>query len=153
MPNTPAKRGHTVKQFDLSQVPAEVRELIPDEVLESMPEPQLLQIIERSQTFSGPLPPPDVLARYGEIKSDLPERITKMAEEHNQADVLSKNRFSRAMSFATVAGPVFSFILGIGSIAAAIWLALIGQTGTSIAAIIGGFAPIIIASISNLKSK
>ena len=153
MPNTPSKRSTTVKQVDLSHVPAEVRELIPDEILQKMPEPQLLEIIERSQTFSGPLPHPDILTRYGDIKSDLPERITKMAEDHNRADVRTKDRFSFAMSFATIAGSIFTFLLGAGSIAAGIWLAILGEPGSSIAAIITGFAPIVIAAFGNLKQK
>jgi len=36
-----------------------------------------------AQTFSGPLPPPEILAKYNSVLSDAAERIISMAE--NQA--------------------------------------------------------------------
>jgi uncharacterized membrane protein len=38
----------------------------------------------RSETFAGPLPPPEALARYNEILPGLAERIVAMAERQSQ---------------------------------------------------------------------
>jgi len=135
------------------EIPEEVRELIPENVLKSLKPTDLALIIQRIQTFSGPLPHPELLNKYGEIKPDFPERIVKMAENHNAADIRTKDRFSFAMSFAAISGTVFSFLLGISGVGAGIWLAQIGYSGASIAAIIGGIAPILIASLRNFSKK
>jgi uncharacterized membrane protein len=134
-------------------IPEEVRELIPESVLKTLKPNDLALIIQRVQTFSGPLPHPELLGKYGDIKQDFPERIVKMAENHNSADIRTKDRFSFAMSFAAISGTVFSFLLGISGVGAGIWLAQIGYSGASIAAIIGGIAPILIASLRNFSKK
>ena len=137
----------------LDSIPDEVRELIPDNVLNSLKPTDLALIIQRVQTFSGPLPHPELLNKYGEIKPDFPERIVRMAENHNAADIRTKDRFSFAMSFSAIAGTLFSFLLGLSGVGAGIWLARIGYSSASIAAIIGGIAPILIASLRNFTKK
>lgn len=45
-------------------------------------------VTRQFSAFSGPLPPPDALAAYGDISPDLVDRIVKMAEaegEHRRA--------------------------------------------------------------------
>jgi len=52
-------------------------------------------MILASQSISvGPLPDPDALERYGNADPSFPERIVRMAEAHNAADVRAKNRMS-----------------------------------------------------------
>lgn len=58
----------------------------PDEViLNAVPENKKKEVKEalmviRSEVFSGPIPPPEALARYEEIQSGAADRIIKMAK-------------------------------------------------------------------------
>lgn len=77
----------------------------------------------------------------------------KMAEAHNRADVTTKNRISLSNLIVPIIGQVFTLMLGAGSILACIYLAKAGYTGAAIAAVLGGFSPIIIGAFKNLSRK
>jgi hypothetical protein len=68
--------------------------------------------VEESALFSGPLPPPAVLKGYGEVDSQYPERIFKMAESYAAADVKGRN----AESLAVILGMAFSFDSSISTV-------------------------------------
>jgi len=53
----------------------------------------ILTTQEYQEITQGPLPDPDILARYKNADPSFPERIMKMAEAHNAADVLTKKEF------------------------------------------------------------
>ena len=72
-----------------------------------------------------------------------------MAEAHANADVRRKNTESASI----VLGQIFSFALGIISIGAGVFLATRGATKEAIASVIGGFAPVVIAALSNFKKN
>jgi uncharacterized membrane protein len=108
-----------------------------------------LVVEARQEVFSGPLPPPEYLQRYKNIDDGYAERIFRMAEDHNAADVAIKK--SRAAS--PVLGQVFSFLISMAGFGTAILFAFKGIEAGAITAIIGGIAPIIIAALSNLKRK
>ena len=103
----------------------------------------------RQERFQGPIPPPDALKAYGGIDPAFPDRIIKMAESHVRSDVHRKD----VDSVSIVLGQVFSFLLGSISIGAGVLLALRGATAAAITAVVGGFAPVIIAALSNFKKK
>jgi uncharacterized membrane protein len=44
----------------------------------------------RSQQYSGPIPPAEELAKFHQIDPSFPERIMKMAENHNNANTVEK---------------------------------------------------------------
>jgi uncharacterized membrane protein len=105
------------------------------------------------QLYHGPIPQPEILKRFGDIDSSFPERIMKMAEEHNKADVRTKNRFSLSNLVMPIIGQVFTLFLGAGSLLAAIYLSRNGHAAEGVSAIIGGFAPVVIAAFANLRNK
>jgi len=110
--------------------------------------------IVREQTFEiiqGPLPEPEMLERYKNADPSFPERIMRMAEAHNTADVITKNRISFSNLIVPIIGQVFTLILGAGGILACIYLAKSGYTGAAIAAITGSFSPIIIGAFKSLR--
>jgi hypothetical protein len=72
-----------------------------------------------------------------------------MAESHVRSDVRRKN----VDSVSIVLGQVFSFLLGSISIGVGVLLALRGATAAAITAVLGGFAPVIIAALSNFRKK
>lgn len=88
-----------------------------------------------SRTWMGPLPSPEDLAAFNQVQPDLVERIIKMYEaaanheremdqgtlQLNQSVVTAENR----MGYLGLAA---AFLLGGGSIVAAVWLALAGHT-------------------------
>ena len=92
-----------------------------------------------------------MLEQYKNADPSFPERIMKMAEDHNAADVVAKNRISFSNLIIPIIGQVFTLILGAGGILACIYLAKAGYTGAAIAAIAGSFSPIIIGAFKSLR--
>jgi uncharacterized membrane protein len=111
----------------------------------------IIQEIQTHQFFEGPLPDPDTLERYKNADPSFPERIMKMAEAHNAADVKIKDRVSLANLIVPILGQFFTLALGGGGVIAAIYLAKSGFAGGSIAAIVASFAPIVISAFRGLR--
>ena len=110
-------------------------------------------VLRHQEIIISPLPDPEIMARYKNADPSFPERIMKMAENHNAADVRMKNRVSLGNMIIPMIGQIFTLILGAGSILACIYLAMAGYTNAAIATIIGGFSPMIIASFKNFRQK
>jgi uncharacterized membrane protein len=96
-----------------------------------------------SRTFSGPLPPPEILQRYNEIVPGAADRIIKMAESqhcHRQAlekSVVASNVFSQKLGLG------FGFVIAITAIGGGIWLSAIGKSGVGLTAIIGALVALV----------
>ena len=108
---------------------------------------------EISETFQGPLPDPMMLERYKNADPSFPERIMRMAEAHNAADIKTKNRISLSNLIIPIIGQVFTLLLGTGGILACIYLARAGYTGGAIAAIVGSFSPMVINAFKGLRQS
>lgn len=104
-----------------------------------------------NEFFEGPLPNPVMLVKYKDAGPDFPERIMRMAEAHNAADVITKKRISLSNLIVPIIGQVFTLILGFGCLLSGIYLSKAGYTGAAIAAIAGGFSPMIISAFKNLR--
>jgi hypothetical protein len=94
-----------------------------------------------------------MLEKYRNADPSFPERIMRMAEAHNAADVITKNRISLSNLIVPIIGQVFTLLLGAGGIFACIYLANAGYTGPAIAIIVSSFSPIIIGAFRNLRRK
>ena len=103
------------------------------------------------EMYSGPLPDPEMLDRYKNADPSFPERIVKMAEKHNAADVGIKKSFVFSNTIIPIAGQVFTFLLGIGCLLTCIYLANKGLAGGAIAVIVAGFSPIIINALKSFR--
>ena len=108
---------------------------------------------EISETFQGPLPDPEMLERYKNADPSFPERIMRMAEAHNAADIKTKNRISLSNLIIPIIGQVFTLLLGTGGILACIYLARSGYTGGAIAAIVSSFSPMVINAFKGLRQS
>ncbi|MDR2718551.1 MAG: hypothetical protein LBB89_10890 [Treponema sp.] len=108
---------------------------------------------EISESFQGPLPDPIMLERYKNADSSFPERIMRMAEAHNTADVNTKNRISLSNLIIPIIGQVFTLILGAGGILACLYLAGSGYTGGAIAVVVGSFSPMIVNAFKGLRQN
>lgn len=99
--------------------------------------PPTAAVVAPSVTFStqtvtsGPLPAPEILAAYGEVLPDLPERIIRLAEteaEHRRG--LERHVVVSATRRATV-GQVLGFLIGSGGLATAAYCAMLGHPATA----------------------
>ena len=95
--------------------------------------------ITQSEYYSGPIPHPEIIKKYEEILPGSADRIIAMAEKqstHRQEMEKIKVRSESRDSFL---GVIFAFLLGIGSIAAAIIIAFVIPTtaGAVVAGIFG----------------
>ena len=108
---------------------------------------------EVSETFQGPLPAPETLEQYKDADPSFPERIMRMAEAHNAADIKTKNRISLSNLVVPIIGQVFTLILGAGGILASVYLAKSGNTGGALAIIAGSFSPMIINAFKGQRQN
>jgi uncharacterized membrane protein len=113
----------------------------------------MIQTIETSELYSGPLPQPETLERYKNADPSFPERIMRMAEAHNVADIKTKNRISLSNLIIPVFGQVFTLLLGGGGIIACVYLAKAGFTGGAIAAMVSSFSPMVINAFKGLRDR
>jgi uncharacterized membrane protein len=117
------------------------------------PRPTLIQEVETQEIYSGPIPHPDTLKKFGDIDPAFPERIMRMTEDNNKAEVTMRNRFSLASLVVPLLGQVFSFAISCIGFGVAIVFGLKGIEVGAVTATIGGIAPIVIAALTNLKSR
>lgn len=97
-----------------------------------------------SASWSGPLPPPNVLAKYNDAFPGCSERIVSMAEgqmRHRQRQERRDQVFDFALEMGGLVG---GFLLAAGVIVGGVWLVARGKStegfiaiGTAVAAVIG----------------
>jgi uncharacterized membrane protein len=109
------------------------------------------QTIQTRELYQGPLPEPEMLEKYKNSDPSFPERIMRMAEAHNAADVATKNRISLSNLVVPIIGQVFTLMLGAGGILACVHLANTGFMGGAIAAIAGSFSPMVINAFKGFR--
>jgi len=95
--------------------------------------------------IQGPLPPPDILAKYEHIQKGLVDRIVSMAEKESahrhEVDKLCLNKAFSQQS----RGQIFGFLIGIVAIIAGTCAAILGNTLAG--SIIGGSGVISLVSV------
>ena len=81
---------------------------------------------EVTSSYTGPLPPPSMLAAYGDISPDFPDRILRMAEKqvHGRDEAMQKGIGAEA--FAVRASAVTATVVSVGGIGATVWLIVLG---------------------------
>ncbi len=85
----------------------------------------------------GILPPPEVLALYGEVVPDFPDRIVKMAEKQASHRQKQENRIILSDIISSYIGQLFAFIIVITAIGGGIFLIYSGKDATGLTTIIG----------------
>jgi uncharacterized membrane protein len=122
-------------------------------IQEQGPRGKILQEIHSQELYSGPLPEPGTLEKYKTADPSFPERIMKMAEAHNAADVRAKDRVSLVNLIVPIAGQVFTLLLGAGGILACVFLSRAGFAGGAVASIVTSFSPMVISALRGLRGK
>ena len=104
--------------------------------------PVTLQVF-KAEGFSGPLPPPHLLAKYNEAFEGCAERIVAMAEtqaRHRQ-DLEKKVVFSNSRH--ELFGQISALIIAVSAIGAGTYLTLHGKTVEGLVAILGTLASLV----------
>lgn len=93
----------------------------------------IYELIAVKQSFSGPIPPPEVLSDYDNIVENGAERIVRMAEKQSDHRMdLEKFAIKRQIT-QSGRGQIFGFIIALLCIGSTIFLALKGYETLAIA--------------------
>lgn len=96
-----------------------------------------------SQSFSGPVPPPDVLARYNDIIPNAAERILIMAEKQQEHRQDLESRVVIANTHSQTYGLAAGFVVAMTAVGGGIWLAAHGEETTGLVSIISALAALV----------
>ncbi|MBZ5526969.1 MAG: DUF2335 domain-containing protein [Acidobacteriia bacterium] len=91
-------------------------------------------------SFSGPLPPPEILEKYNQVMPGLAERIIGMAEQQSRHRQGLERTVVDSNAFVQKIGPFLGFIVAMTAVIGGIFLILKGKDGYGLAAIIGALA-------------
>ena len=103
----------------------------PDKViLNAVPESKKEEVKEalmvmRSEMYSGPIPPPEALARYEEIQPGAADRILKMAEKQQEHRMALETKAIGGQVDQSKRGQIFGFIAIFLCIGAAVFFAVV----------------------------
>ena len=107
---------------------------------------------KKQELYSGPIPSPALMKGYAEIDPTFPDRILRMAEKSNDADIEDQHSIVRSDNFSRVFGQVLSFFLGCAGLFVAYRLARLNYASAAIiTAALSGVAPILIVAIQSNK--
>jgi uncharacterized membrane protein len=98
-------------------------------------EPQQIVATFASQSYSGPIPPPAVLAEFERLVPGAASRIIGWAEQQTAHRIALESRVIDNEIRRSWAGLVAGFSFAVGSVAAGSWLIYLGHetSGTSVA--------------------
>lgn len=91
----------------------------------------------RAESFSGPLPPPEMLQKYNEVSPGLADRIVSMAEKQSdhRRDLEKKVVYSNARR--ALVGQIMAFVIALAGIVAGVYLTMNDKSTEGMAAIFG----------------
>ena len=101
-------------------------EIIPKELLDSLP-PEIRNILIRAGSFSGPLPPPEMIEVYERIYPGATDRIIGLTENQQEHRHQWESDELKARNDAVIRGQWFGFVLSIASLAASVFLGYMGM--------------------------
>ena len=110
-------------------------------------------IIREQHTFSGPLPPPEDLARYDQVVPGAAERIIKMAENEMMHRHKNEDKMSSGMIWTTVISTFFAFFVAISLVGLSFYLAYRGFFAASASVAVGSIAAVISAFLYKSRKK
>ncbi|MBR5892581.1 MAG: DUF2335 domain-containing protein [Bacteroidaceae bacterium] len=98
-------------------------------ILEAVPENKKEEVKEalmiiRSETYSGPIPPPKALAEYEQIQPGAADRILKMAEKQQDHRMLLEKKAIFGQVEQSKRGQIFGFIIVFLCVAVAVFFAI-----------------------------
>ena len=88
---------------------------------------QRLALAVEHQSFSGPLPPPDMLLAYNAIHPDFAERILRMTEKEAANRHVVTRRAQWLAAIETGTGQAFGLIVSLAAFGTSAWLGYLGH--------------------------
>ena len=82
-----------------------------------------------SQSYSGPLPPPELLTKFNEVIPNGAERIMVMAEKQNNHRIAIETTVVNNQQRQSTVGQYFALLITITALALAGWLIYLGHDG------------------------
>lgn len=107
--------------------------------------------IAKFESFSGPIPPPDTLRGYEEIRPGFAERIVHMAEQEQAHRIECEKKIVLETAAGSKRGQWMGFLVAIFFVIAAVILGLRGHDW--LAATIGGGTLVAIVTVFVKKDK
>ena len=109
------------------------------------PEEQRLTAVVASAMyrFSGPLPPPEELAKYEQILPGSANRIISMAEQQSAHRQSLEKTAINANAMTQRWGLICAFVLSMTAICGGIWLSARGMSGAGLTSIIAALAALV----------
>jgi uncharacterized membrane protein len=101
---------------------------------------QAMLRVSQQYSFSGPLPPPEVLEKYNQAMPGLAERIICMAEQQARHRQEIEKTVVNSNAFVQKVGPFLGFVVAMTAVIGGIELVLKGKDGYGLAAIITALA-------------
>jgi|SRR5271154_3497962 len=101
---------------------------------------QAMTRVSQQYSFSGPLPPPEVLEKYNQAMPGLAERIINMAEQQARHRQEIEKTVINSNAFVQKVGPFLGFIVAMTAVVGGVLLVLKGKDGYGLAAIITALA-------------
>jgi uncharacterized membrane protein len=101
---------------------------------------QAMMRVSQQYSFSGPLPPPEILEKYNQALPGLAERIISMAEKQANHRQGIERTVIESNAFVQKVGPFLGFIIAMTAVVGGIFLILKGKDGYGLAAIITALA-------------
>lgn len=121
------------------------------------PELKGIDVIERSISFSGPLPHPALLAEYEQACSGAADRILTMAEKEQEHRHQEESKMMDQVGKSEKRGQYFAGGIAIIGLTVAAIVAILGNgwTAAVLAALlgVGGFGPIVVAFLKQGKEE
>jgi uncharacterized membrane protein len=101
------------------------------------------QIMAQSMHFSGPLPPPELLAKYNEATPGGAERVLAMAEKQSNHRQELEKQVVDANCRAQRTGSVYGFLICMASLASGTFLIYVGKSAQGLVPIIGALGGLV----------
>jgi uncharacterized membrane protein len=120
-------------------VPARQPELTSDKPSQTA----AIQARFQGEFFSGPLPPPNLLARYNDVVANGAERILAMAERQSKHRELLEAQVVAGNLKSQDRGTLYAFIIALITILGGIFLIYMGKDASGLATIISSLVGLI----------
>ena len=122
-----------MKQEEENIEVAEIRKAMPKEtvkIIDTLPKQKreaIMAAFTQVSTFSGPIPPPEVLAGYEQITPGMADRIVRMAEKQSDHRIKQENRMVYRSFNQKLLGQIRGGILAAGILVLVYFLAKDGN--------------------------
>lgn len=122
--------GDTIKGVITETAKVQETESPVQVILDAVPESKKEEVKEalmiiRGEMYSGPIPPPEALARYEEIQPGAADRILKMAEKQQEHRMALETKAIGGQVDQSKRGQIFGFIAIFLCIGAAVFFAVV----------------------------